>query len=311
LTLTAVDKQIKPSVASAIAKYHMTEMGRQVINNAMDIHGGKGIMMGPHNYLGRAYQATPVSITVEGANILTRNLIIFGQGSVRCHPFMLTEMEAVSAGNLKAFDQVIFRHVGYVISTGCRAVWNGLTAGKLIDRPNNKLGRYYRDVTRISTALAMTSELTMLTLGGALKRKERISARLGDVMSYLYMASAVLKVAHDHHYAEAELPLMRWSLEHCLYQAQEALIDTYENLPSRWLYQVNFLWGKPFKKPNDRLDRAVVKAMLEEPKNRQWFAQYCHLSTGIMPLLKAALDNPTPENIQKVVAVDAFLPQDL
>ncbi len=311
LTLTAVDQQIKPSVASAIAKYHMTEMGRQVVNNSMDIHGGKGIMLGPHNYLGRAYQATPVSITVEGANILTRNLIIFGQGSIRCHPYILQEMQAVMANDLKEFDQVIYPHFGYILSTICRAAWNGLTAGKLIDRPAGKLSRYYRDVTRISTALAVSSEVIMLTLGGKLKRKERISARLGDALSYLYLASAVLKHFHDHRQSESELPLARWSLQHCLYQAQEALVDTYENLPSRWLRQLNFLWGKPFKKPSDRLDREVVKAMLEQPSNRAWFAQYCHLSSGMMATLQHALDNPTSENIQKVVAVDAFAPNNI
>lgn len=310
LTLTAVDHKIKPSVASAIAKYHMTELGRTIINAAMDIQGGKGIILGPNNIFGRAYQAIPVSITVEGANILTRNLIIFGQGAVRCHPYVLQEMQAVCAHDLVAFDRALFAHLRYIGGSLLRAMWYGLSGARFAVVPRSRLKRYYRDVTRLSTALAVVSEWSMLLLGGALKRKERLSARLGDALSYLYLASAVLKLFAERDEPESDQVCAQWAVQYCLYEAQEALWAVCQQFPHRRvgaLLTALALWDRrSLQKPNDRLDHELVKAMLTEQELRALFAGHCHLASGPQATVVAAVKDPTGANIQQVIEVDAF-----
>src|SRR5690554_696110 len=201
MSTTGIDLGEKPSVISAIAKYHMTEKLRSAMNDAMDIHGGKGICLGPNNYLGRGYQGTPVAITVEGANILTRNLMIYGQGAIRCHPYVLEEMEAAAVPGkegLDRFDKALFGHIGFVFSNFVRSLWFGFGGSRFTSAPvNDETARYYRQLTRFSSNLAYMSDVAMGVLGGELKRKERISARLGDMLSYLYIGSAVLKRYED------------------------------------------------------------------------------------------------------------------
>ncbi len=273
MTAGAVDLHIKPSVVSAIAKYHMTENSRRVIQDAMDIHGGRGLILGESNYLGYAYMSTPIAITVEGANILTRNLIIFGQGAIRCHPFIFREMQAAknsdSQAGLLEFDSLFFRHVGYTISNFVRTLSLALTGGLVARSPESgPVARYYRDVTRMSSSLALVSDIAMMLLGGGLKRKERLSARLGDVLSNLYLGCAALKYYRDNGSLEEDLPYVHWNLQTALYNCQVALREFFENLPNRpvaWLLKlVVFPFGSPFRLPDDRLEHAIVQPMLTD-----------------------------------------------
>src|SRR5690606_10045216 len=196
LTVAALDEGHRPSVISAIMKYHATDRMRDSIVKAMDIHGGKAIIDGPRNYLGGQYRSVPIGITVEGANILTRNLMIFGQGAIRSHPYMLKELLALSDADdeagLDAFDRSFWSHAGHSIVNGFRAWWHGWTGGTLAKAPAHAaLAPHWRQLSRLSAAFALTADMALLTLGGALKRKEMLSARLGDILSELYLLGAV------------------------------------------------------------------------------------------------------------------------
>ncbi|MEM6641059.1 MAG: acyl-CoA dehydrogenase [Pseudomonadota bacterium] len=273
----ALDLGEKPSVLSAILKYHNTEGMRAVVNDAMDIHGGRGVCNGPSNYLNATYRAVPIAITVEGANILTRTMIIFGQGAIRCHPHVLNEMLAVqnpdSRQGLIDFDREFFGHVGFTISNAVRALFMGLTGSRLISAPaTGPTRKYFRQLTRTSSAFALVADVCMLTYGGRLKRKEKISGRLGDVLSHLYMASAILKKHDDDGRPTADLPLVRWGLQDSLYRAQEALVGVLRNYPIRpvaWLIsRVIFPLGKPQRGPNDRLGQSAAKVLLSPSATR-------------------------------------------
>ncbi|HSW71068.1 MAG TPA: acyl-CoA dehydrogenase, partial [Gammaproteobacteria bacterium] len=244
MTAGAVDQKIKPAIASAIAKYHMTELARQVINDAMDVHAGHAIQVGPHNLLANVYLALPISITVEGANALTRNLIIFGQGSIVCHPFLLQEIELLNSAEpeaLNKFDGVFLAHLSYVLRNMARTLWYALTGGRLIrissPKPgqNKKVSYFYRQLTVVSSVLALFTDLSLLILGGSLKRRERISARLGDILSQLYLGSAVLKYFEDNGQPADELPYVQWCIQTCLHRAQTALKELAANFPVKWL----------------------------------------------------------------------------
>ncbi len=267
LTTLAVDRGEKPSVASAIVKYHLTERMRRVIDDAMDIHGGRGICMGPRNYLGRVYQGIPISITVEGANILTRSLIIFGQGAIRCHPYLLKEMEATRRGDVAAFDRALFGHVNLAVSNLARAVFHGLTRARFAQAPTDREeADYYRQLTRLSAAFAITAESALATLGGALKRKESLSGRLGDVLSLMYLASAALKRFAEEGRQPADRPLLEWVIRDTLYQAQQKLFEVYDNLPHRALGRVLkwvlFPWGASYRAPDDALLQRAANVIL-------------------------------------------------
>jgi len=267
LTTLAVDSGEKPSVASAIVKYHLTERMRRVIDDAMDIHGGRGICMGPRNYLARVYQAIPISITVEGANILTRSLIIFGQGAIRCHPYLLKEMEAAQTGNVTAFDRALFDHIKLLCSNLARASFHGLTRARFAQAPvDREEARYYRHLTRLSAAFAVTAESALLTLGGELKRKESLSGRLGDVLSLMYLASAALKRFADQGRQTADRPLLEWAVRDALYQAQQKLFEVYDNLPSRVLGRVLkwvlFPYSASYRAPDDALLQRAANVVL-------------------------------------------------
>ena len=212
---------------TAILKYHNTEMSRRVADDAMDIHGGKGVMRGPTNYLATAYTSLPISITVEGANILTRNLIIFGQGAIRCHPYVLREMRAAAdedpVRSLETFDRLIFGHVGYALSNAMRSFVLGLTHGHLSAKPTSaRVGRYYQHINRFSAAFALACDASMFLVGGELKRKEQLSARLGDILSYLYLGSMVLKHHQDQGSPADDVPLVEWSCRTLMYNGPAA-----------------------------------------------------------------------------------------
>ena len=272
MTAGAVDLGEKPSVVSAIVKYHLTELGRAVMNDAMDVHGGKGICMGPSNYLARAYQSVPIAITVEGANILTRSMIIFGQGAIRGHPYVLKEIEATrekdAAKALIDFDAAFFGHVSFVASNSVRALWLGFTRGIFLGVPGDThTKRYYQQLTRLSSGFALMADAAMFVLGGSLKRRERLSARLGDVLSWLYLASCVLKRYEDSGRPADDLPLLHWAMQDALHNIQLAFYGLFDNLPNRLaafkLRHIIFPYGREFSPPRDQLGQAVVRTLLE------------------------------------------------
>jgi acyl-CoA dehydrogenase len=300
MTAGAVDLGEKPSVVSAIVKYQLTERGRAVVNDCMDILGGKGICLGPNNFMGRSYQQLPIAITVEGANILTRNLIVFGQGAIRCHPYVLKEMRAAQDGDLAGFDAAFFGHVRHVIASELRAFFRAITGSLLVSAPSQaapQLRGYYRQLARLSSALAYAADISMLVLGGALKRKERISARLGDVLSMLYLASAALKRFEDEGRQEADLPLVRWSVQDALFRASEALHGTFANYPSRlWGVLLRFAifpLGRHFAPPADSLGHEVARLLIAPSAARDRLSAGMYLSRDPSDpgaILEAALD---------------------
>ena len=266
----AIDLGEKPSVISAIAKYHLTEKMRACVADSMDIHGGKGICMGENNYLARAYQGAPVAITVEGANILTRSMIIYGQGAIRCHPYVLAELAAGNNENeqqaVKEFDHALFGHIGFAISNIVRSVWFSFTGSRILKAPyNDDTRRYYQLMTRFSSNLAMLSDIAMLVLGGDLKRRERISARLGDILSYLFLTSATLKRFNDDGRPASELPMVKWAAEDSLYHTQQAIDELISNFPNKIvagaLRVIIFPLGTWLQKPSDKLDHSVAKIL--------------------------------------------------
>jgi acyl-CoA dehydrogenase len=272
-TAAAVDRGEKPAVPSAIAKYHCTEMARQVAADAMDIHGGKGVILGPRNYLGRGWQAAPISITVEGANIMTRTLMIFGQGAIRCHPWVLKEIQAAQhpdpAVRLREFDRNLFGHIGFAISNAVRSWVLGLTAAGIGKAPGDAYTRrYYRKLNRYSANLALCADVSMLLLGGKLKFKEKLSGRLGDVLSQLYIASAMLKRYEDAGRPATEQPLLAYAFHDCVFKIEKALSGALRNFPIRpaaWLlWALVFPWGRRAQEPSDRLGHRAA-ALLMSP----------------------------------------------
>ena len=273
VTATAIARGEKPSVPSAVLKYHCTELARKVVTDAMDVHGGKGIMLGPSNYLARGYQGVPIAITVEGANILTRSLIIFGQGAIRCHPFVLKEMEAAKdpdfTRGLHDFDRHLFGHIGFAISNAARSFVLALTNAQVSAAPvEGPTARFFQHVNRYSAAFALAADVAMLVLGGRLKRREALSARLGDVFSSIYLASMVLKHFDNQGRQASDLPLVEWACRTLLYQAQEQLHGFLRNFPNRAIAALLrvciFPRGRMYSAPADDLGAAVV-ALITRP----------------------------------------------
>ncbi|MFM5377045.1 acyl-CoA dehydrogenase FadE [Aeromonas dhakensis] len=303
LTVTGIDLGEKPSVISAIVKYHLTDRAQKCIIDAMDIHGGKAICMGPNNYLARGYQGAPIAVTVEGANILTRSMIIYGQGAIRCHPYVLPEMLAASHPDqeqaLKDFDKAVFSHVGFAISNLVRSFWLGLTGARFAAAPfKDQTKGYYQQLSRLSANLAFLSDMAMGTLGGELKRKERVSARLGDVLSQLYLASSALKRYQDEGRQHADLPLLHWALQDALFKAQEAIDELLRNFPNRWiglaLRAVVLPLGRDLKRPSDKLDNQVARLLQTPSETRSRLAQGQYLTReegNPFGLLEQALDD--------------------
>ncbi|MGF1910620.1 acyl-CoA dehydrogenase [Vibrio kasasachensis] len=297
LTTTSLDLKEKPGIVTAIAKYHMTEMARTILNDSMDIHAGRAIQDGPMNYLAKHYLGIPVAITVEGANILTRNLMIFGQGATRCHPYVLKEMEAAANPDqtqaAEDFDKLLFKHVGHASKNSLGAFGAALTGSRLIKaNMSGATQHYYQDLTRMSRALAVSADFAMLTLGGDLKRKEMISARLGDVLAYLYMASAGLKKYEDDGRQQQDLDYVHYAVQHCLYHAAQSLQQAFTNYPykgvGRLLKVVIFPLGNRFQKPSDDLTVKLAESLMTPGSHRDRLTHLCYIgkraddSVGLM-----------------------------
>ena len=311
VTCTALNAGERPSVPSAILKYHNTEMARDAANDAMDIHGGKAIMLGPSNYLARNYESVPISITVEGANILTRNLIIFGQGAIRCHPWVRTEMEAARDTDpergLADFDRAIFAHAGHLLSNAARSFVLAVTQSRFTSVPTaGATRRYYQHVNRYSASFALAADTAMLVLGGALKRQELLSARLGDVLSHTYLASMVLKHYRDQGEPPADLPLVEWACRMLLYRAQEQLHGFLRNFPNRWIAGILrfliFPRGRTFSAPSDALGQDIVELMINPTETRERLADCAY--TAVEPGNPAGLLQEALEMAESVKALE-------
>jgi len=269
----------------------------------MDIQGGKGVCLGPNNFMGRAYQQIPVSITVEGANILTRSLIIFGQGAIRCHPYVLREMQAAREADramaVRAFDAALWGHVGFTLTNAARAFVMGITGSHWVRVPAGVAPgtrRYYQQLTRFSAAFAFLSDVSMLVLGGGLKRREKLSARLGDILSLMYLSSAALKRFEDEGREAADKPLLDWAIWDAMFRAQNAFEGVISNYPSRiaaWLLRrVIFPIGRPYVVPSDRLGHEVARLVIEPSATRDRLTAGTYVprsESDVMGKLEAAL----------------------
>jgi acyl-CoA dehydrogenase len=276
-TCAGIDQGHHPAVVTAIMKGQATERLRMSVNDAMDVHGGKAVMEGPQNYLGALYRTVPVGITVEGANIVTRALIQFGQGAIRSHPFILKEVLALedpdAARGLDAFDQAFWAHVGHAVMTALRATGRAWTGGFLAPAPDaGKATRYYRKLGRYAAAFALAVDFALLTLGGALKRKETISGRFADILCELYLLSAVLKRWHDEGQQDADFPLVAYCCETGLATIAARLDEILANLPNRpaaWLLRaLTMPFGRQHSGPADTLVAACGKIVLEPSATR-------------------------------------------
>jgi acyl-CoA dehydrogenase len=319
VTAGAIDGGEKPSVPSAMLKYHATEFGRMIANDAMDVHGGKGICLGPNNYLGRGYQIVPIGITVEGANILTRSLIIFGQGAIRCHPFVLREMNAARNPDREAgaaeFDRALMGHAGFAISNAVRSLVLGLTLARFTRVPKTGATmRYFQHINRYSASFALATDIAMLALGGYLKKKESLSARLGDVLSMMYLASMVLKHHENEGRLLEDLPLVEWACRALLYHAQEQLHLFLRNFPNRPLAALMrlliFPRGLTYFAPDDRLGRNIVDLIVNPTAARERLSRHIYKTQAAnnpLGLLQEALVLSTKaEPLEKRLRVEGI-----
>ncbi|MBV9531872.1 MAG: acyl-CoA dehydrogenase [Bradyrhizobium sp.] len=272
LTCAGLNEGRHPAVISAIMKLQATERMRIAIDDAMDIHGGKAVIDGPQNYLGGLYRSVPVAITVEGANILTRNLIVFGQGALRAHPYLLNEMSALSDADpgrgLDAFDDVFWKHVGHSFKTMLRAFGHSWTFGAFAPAPDGGAATsFYRQLSRYSAAFALCADVALLTLGGALKRKEMLSARFGDILSELYLLSGALKRWQDEGRQRQDLALLEWCMANGFKTIENRLAEILANLPNRLVGTVLKFLIQPFGArvigPSDRLVHQCARIVLE------------------------------------------------
>lgn len=285
-----VDRGEKPAVISTIAKYHGTEIGRQVVQDAMDVHGGKGIILGPKNYLGRQWQGAPIGITVEGANIMTRSLMIFGQGAILSHPWVLKEMMAVQNENKdegdQQFDHSFMSHAGFMASHVVRSLWLGLTGCAFnTDAPGSQFTKpFYQKLNRYSANLALMTDVSLMSLGGRLKFKEALSGRLGDVLSHVYIASSVLRRFEARGEPQEEQVMVSWALYDCFHKIEQALSNSIRNFPIDWIrycvWPVVFPWGRRAQAPSDRLGHKVAASVLNEGLARNNMANNVYLTPG-------------------------------
>lgn len=277
LTLSALDQGERPSVVTAMMKYYLTEGMRQVVNDAMDLHGGKGICMGPSNYLARMYQSVPIGITVEGANILTRTMIIFGQGAMRCHPYILRELEALgdeSGEGVAAFDRHFVGHLAYTVRNICRAFVYGVSGGHLAPSPvAGEVAGYYRQLNRFSAAFSAVADMALMVLGGALKRKEHISGRFADALGHMYLCSAILKRFEEDGRPQEDLPLVHWGCQYALWRVQVSLHGIIRHFPFWPLRMKMRVWvfplGQRLNPPADLLTHQVAALMLTPSATRE------------------------------------------
>lgn len=282
LTVAAVNEHKKPSVASAITKYFNTELARNVVNASMDVHAGRTVVVGPRNYMSSYYLGVPISITVEGANIMTRNLLIFGQGSMACHPYIRDEFYAISREDKTAFHGLLWQHIQYFMRNFAKTICSGWTGGLFICAPDNGMKKEYKRLARLSHAYAWLADLSLIYLGGDLKRRERLSARLGDGLSYLYMAMGALRNYQLNEENADQKLHAKWAVAYCFYHAQQAMISLCDNFPLRPLgYLVKFLafpLGQTMRYPTDNLDRQLAKMMVTNNHYRDGLKKRVYLS---------------------------------
>ncbi|MEP2614921.1 acyl-CoA dehydrogenase domain-containing protein, partial [Marinobacter alexandrii] len=279
LTAGMLDRGVRPSVPSAVLKYRNTDLMREVINHAMDVVAGRGVITGPRNFLARAYQAVPIGITVEGANILTRSLMIFGQGAIRCHPYIVEEIEAAGMDNedeaVRKFDGIFYRHLAHTTRNALRALLLGLSRGWLQSVPRQgEIQSGYRQLARFSAAFALMTDVTLLSVGGGLKARQRLSGRMADCLTHLYYATAVIKQWHEEGYPEDQRPLVEWSLQTCLRDLQAAMRDAIINFPVpllRWPLRLLVfpLGATGLNGPDDRLGAQVAESIVKDTPLRQ------------------------------------------
>jgi acyl-CoA dehydrogenase len=312
-TSCVIDTGEKPAVASAITKYHVTEMGRQVTIGGMDIHGGKAVCLGPQNYVSPFYQAAPIAITVEGANILTRSLIIFGQGAMRCHPYIFAELKAAQNKDdnqsLKEFDKALMGHMSFTFSNFVRSLLLGLTSARIVKSPRGKTRRYFQHLTRFSSNFALLADMSLIVLGGSLKRKESISARLGDILSYLYITSAVLKHYFDQGKQAEDLPIVRWIVETNFHAIQQKMSEVIKNFPSRPMAFILkcflFPFGRRFVAPHDKLGQKVAELITTTSASRDRLTDMTYTTNtpgNMLSILQDALVKTlNAEPIEKII----------
>lgn len=285
LTCAGLDQGEKPAVVAGIMKYQCIERMREAVNGAMDIHAGKAISEGPRNYLANIYRGVPVGVTVEGANILTRSLIVFGQGAMRCHPFLMQEIEMAAHADIdrshaeEAFDRILINHTRHFVGNALRAFWHGLSFAAFARAPRTPTARWYRQLARLSAAFSCISDLTLALLGGDLKRREKLSGRFADILSELYFASATLKRWEDEGRPEPDRALVDYSLAQSVCTIEQRLSDILRNFPvpalGMLLRLVVFPLGRRQHAPSDKLGQRVA-ALLLEPS-----ATLNRLSTGL------------------------------
>lgn len=302
LAFGAVDAGEKPSVISAVVKAYLTEGARTCINDAMDIHAGSAICRGRQNIFARPYDAIPVGITVEGANILTRSLIIFGQGAIRCHPFVQKEMNAANSGDVRAFDAAFFGHLGHIARTKWRVISNGLTGGAFVPSPVSGFeAKYYKSISRYSAIFALTADLALGTMGGAMKRKEHLSGRFADAFSWMFLATAALKHFHDQGRPANQRAYLDWACTHALYETETALFGVLDNLPGRFmaaaLRRLAFPFGPVAKPLNDRQIEACAERILSDRDARDAITNDIYIPAADDPGLGAL-----EEALEKVLA---------
>ncbi|MCR8914576.1 acyl-CoA dehydrogenase [Marinobacter panjinensis] len=295
-TANMIDKGEKPAVPSAILKYHLTEMQRAVLTDAMDVHGGKTVTLGPRNYLGIGFSGAAVSITVEGANIMTRSLMIFGQGAIRCHPYVLKELAAKDNDDIDAFDDAFFSHAGLIFGNAARAFTQALGIGKADVPFDHHARKYAQGVARFSAAFGLCADAAMTTLGSELKMRELISARLGDVLANLYLASMVLKNWHESQPVDGERDLMEYSMALLLYRAENAMDEFLQNLPNRpvalALRAITMPLGRRWDKPHDDLSRKLARAISTDSPVREKLLAGAWTTAGEG---KGAVENPVAQ----------------
>lgn len=321
-TIQTISEGGRPAVASAITKYHLTEFSRQIVADSMDIHAGRSIQLGPRNYLSALHNAIPINITVEGANILTRGLIIYGQGVLRCHPYLRDELAAAMQHDARGFDKIFRGHIGFTLSQLSRLLVYGVTGGRMI-RPQipadlQNLQIYLQQLTRMSNAFAVLTDITLLALGKRLKIKEALSGRLGDVLSYLYMAVSTIKYYQDQGQPPDEKIFLEWSVTFCLGKIQQAMTEFLANFPVRWVAKILrgciFPWGTAYAGPRDETTAAIARALCENMPLRERLSGPCYLPSGssswqmeqsLLAVLRAA---PLLEKLSAVTKAAALLP---
>jgi acyl-CoA dehydrogenase len=293
LTYTALDNGIKPAVASAITKYQASEIGRQIINDALDLHGGRGVMDGPKNYLTSHYKGLLISITGEGSNIITRNLIIFGQAMTRCHPFLSDLMQSAKNQDIMSFDKTLSNSIAYTLKNVGRLFWHTITLRRLSSRlPGGELNKYARELSYLSTAFAVISDMSILVYGGKLKHRERVCANLADMLSYLYIGVATIKYYTAHNLAVEELSHAKWALEHSIYKFQEAYFELLANFSNRFaailLRIISFPLGRKYTPPSNVLESQLAQDMQTNSALREHFKQQIYIDSSNLGVVEDA-----------------------